>query len=113
MNAGIISNGAVAVVNLTMATGLTTTAIGIGNPEESSPTGEAILVFSTGGTVTGGAVAPGVASLACLPATLSSSGSSVCTVTLTQADPAGGATVGLTNTNTTLTVPRSSLRPLR
>src|ERR1700733_10158177 len=29
MNAGIISNGAVAVVNLTMAAGLTTTAIGV------------------------------------------------------------------------------------
>jgi len=106
-NAGIISNGSVAVVNLTMAAGLTTTAIGIGNSAESSPTGSGIVVLSTGGTVTGGAVLPTVSSLACLPATLSSNSSSTCTVTLTQAAPTGGALVTLTNTNTALTAPAS------
>ncbi len=52
MNAGIISNGTVAVVNLIMAAGLTTTPIAIGNNVASSPAGIAIPLSATGGTVT-------------------------------------------------------------
>jgi len=91
MNDTVISNGAVAVVNLVMAAGLTGTAIGIGGAA-SSPAGNGIVLFATGGTVTGGAVLPTVGSLSCLPATLNSSSASTCTVTLTQAAPFGGAT---------------------
>ena len=48
-----------------------------------------------------------VATLACNPTTLGPSSTSSCTVTLSQAAPAGGSTVALTNTNPTLTVPAS------
>jgi List-Bact-rpt repeat protein len=51
LNAGIISNGAVAVVNLIMAAGPTTTPIAIGNNVASSPAGIAIPFSATGGTV--------------------------------------------------------------
>jgi hypothetical protein len=106
LNAGVISNGAVAVVNLTMAVGLTATPIVIGNNVASSPAGTAVPLSATGGTVTGGAW-PTVTSLSCLPTTLNSSGNSTCTVTLNGAAPTGGASVTLTNTNSTLTVPAS------
>ena len=89
MNAGTISNGAVAVVSLTMAVGVATTAIGVSNTVASSAAGEGIPFSATGGTVTGGAW-PAVTSLSCVPATLSSSGSSTCAVTLTGAAPPGG-----------------------
>ena len=108
MNAGIISNGTVAVVNLTMAAGATTTAIGISNSAVSSPTGRALLLSATGGTVTGGsAVLPTVTSLSCLPATVNSSGNSTCTVTLSKTAPTGGTNVTLSDTSPNLTVPAS------
>src|ERR1700722_9143852 len=107
MNSAIISNGVVAVVNLTMASGLTSTSIGISQSAAASPAGNGIVLFTTGGIVTGGAsgapVLPTVASLSCQPATLNGSGTSTCTVALTGAAPAGGAVVSLTNTNATLT----------
>ena len=48
-----------------------------------------------------------VSSLACAPTSLGQNASSTCTVTLTQAAPTGGASVALTNSNATLTVPPS------
>ncbi len=48
-----------------------------------------------------------VSSLACNPATLGQNASSTCTVTLSQAAPAGGANVTLSNTNSALNVPAS------
>jgi hypothetical protein len=51
LNATTISNGIVAVVNLTIAANVTI-GIGIGNPVAASPTGEAILLSATGATVT-------------------------------------------------------------
>src|SRR5579872_1711196 len=79
-NAGIITNGTVAVVNLTMAAGLSTTAIGVTNSVASSPAGYAIVLSATDGTVTGGAALPTVASLSCAPNSLNSSTTSTCTV---------------------------------
>ena len=58
MNSSIISNGTVATVNLVMASGLTTTAIGMTNAVASSGLGNGILLAATGGVVTGGAVLP-------------------------------------------------------
>jgi hypothetical protein len=107
MNSAIISNGVVGVVNLTMAAGLTNTSIGISSSGASSPAGEGIVLFTTGGIVTGGSVLPTVASLSCLPATLQSSSSSTCTVKLTGAAPTAGAAVALTSTNAALSVPAS------
>jgi hypothetical protein len=76
MNAGAISNGSGTVRNPIMAAGPTTAATGMGNSVEPSPAGNGAAVFSTGGTVTGDAVLPTVASLSCLPATLNNSSSS-------------------------------------
>jgi hypothetical protein len=59
------------VANRAMAAGLTTAAIG--NSTESSPAGNAIALFATGGNLMGGAILPAVASVPCLPAILSSS----------------------------------------
>ncbi|HUI54257.1 MAG TPA: hypothetical protein VLY04_04760, partial [Bryobacteraceae bacterium] len=111
MNASIIPNGTLAVVNLTMAVGATSTPIGVTNTLGALPDGTAVSISATGGTVTGGALPIQVSTLACNPLSLGPSASSTCTVTLNQAAPAGGSTVTLTNTNTTLTVPASVTVP--
>jgi phage baseplate assembly protein gpV len=49
LNATTVSNGIVAVVNLTVTASVT---IDIGNPVAASPAGEAILLFATGAAVT-------------------------------------------------------------
>jgi hypothetical protein len=50
-----------------------------------------------------------VSSLTCSPATLGQNSSSICTVTLTQVAPAGGASVVLSSNAAALTVPASTL----
>ncbi len=51
---------------------------------------------------------PGIAALACSPTSLTSGGSSTCTVTLNGNAPSGGASVGLTSSNTSaVSVPAS------
>ncbi len=50
---------------------------------------------------------PQVSSLACTLTSLGANSYTTCTVTLSQATPAGGTSVTLSNTNTTLTVPPS------
>jgi uncharacterized repeat protein (TIGR02543 family) len=104
LNDGIVSNGIVAVVNATMAIGATITSIGVSSTVASSTSAEPVPLTALGGTVTGGAL-PAVSSLACVPATLSSSSSATCVVTLNGPAPSGGAAIALTNTNTALTVP--------
>src|SRR5580658_8541976 len=44
MNAGVISNGTVAVVNLTMAAGASTTAVGVASTLAASATGSAVTL---------------------------------------------------------------------
>src|SRR5262249_42868423 len=62
---------------------------------------------STTLNLTAGAAA--VSALSCNPGSLAPGGTGVCTVTLTKAPPAGGATVPLTNSNPPLTVPAAVL----
>src|ERR1017187_6495696 len=88
--AGIISTGTVAVMNLTMAVGVTTTSIPITSSFAALPQGYNTALTSTGGVVTGGAW-PSVSSLSCSPAILGSSSSSTCTVKLSGNASAGGA----------------------
>jgi trimeric autotransporter adhesin len=57
--------------------------------------------FKSGGTTSG------VSGVACNPVSLSPSAISTCTVTLTQAAPAGGSSVALTSNSISLTVPSS------
>jgi chitodextrinase len=104
MNAGIITNGTLAVVNLTIASGITTTAIGVSNTLGTSPSANAITVSPAGGVVTGGGL-PTVSSLACNPTSLGANASSSCTVTLSGAAPVGGALVSLGSNQLALTVP--------
>jgi len=99
-NALIISNVAVAVVN-PMAAGVTISAIGIGDNAQSSPPGNAIVLFATGETVIG-AVSPAAASRPCLQPTLNNT-----SATLAATGSAGlieaKAEVTLTGANPTLT----------
>src|SRR5579863_1673187 len=88
LNANIITNGPLAVVNLTMASGVASTAIGVSNALGASAAGSSITISATGGTVTAPIVPT---SVVCLPTTLASSAAANCTVTLTGAAPAGGA----------------------
>src|SRR5580700_1737293 len=104
MNANIISNGTLAVVNVTTASGVPTTAVGISNSMASSASGGAITISPAGGVVTGGSL-PVVSTLACNPASLGANATSVCMVTLSGGAPAGGAVVGLSSKQLALTVP--------
>jgi hypothetical protein len=83
LNATIISNGIVAVVNLTVTAGAT---IGISNPVAALPSGDSVVLFATGGAV---------AFQATIPTTVSvtpSSGSGLQqTFALQYADPLGAA----------------------
>ena len=111
MNANVIPNGVVANVNLTIAAGVTSIAIGVTGTLGASAQGTALAVSGIGGTVTGGASTGGgsaqVSALVCNPATLGPSASSSCTVTLNQAAPAGGSAVQLTSNSAALMVPPS------
>jgi len=66
-----------------------------------------MVAFRAASSGTGGS--PSLSSLACTPTTLSSGAASACTVTLTQAAPAGGTAVSLSSSNTAaLTVPAAA-----
>jgi galactose oxidase-like protein/Kelch motif protein len=84
----------------------------------SVATSQTVTVTATLGASATGAVtvtsssSPGVSSLACTPASLTSGASTTCTVALTQAAPAGGSTVTLlSNDPTALPVPASVIVP--
>jgi trimeric autotransporter adhesin len=64
LNANTISNGVVAVVNVSLAAGVGSTSIAVSNPVAGSTTGEGISVSGTGGTLT----APTLVSIAVTPA---------------------------------------------
>src|ERR1019366_4837799 len=103
LNANLIQNGAVAVVTVTLATGVASTTIGVANTLGATLDGHALSVSGTGGTVTAPALTT-LTGLSCTPATLSSGGTSSCTVTLSKT---GGGTVTLSSNTAALTVPGS------
>jgi len=108
MNANIISNGTLAVVNVTIASGVTSTSIALSNTMASSGSGSAITLSPTGGVVTGGgptALVP--TSLACLPTSLATSGTANCLLTLSGPAPVGGIAVAISSNNPLLTIPPS------
>jgi uncharacterized protein (TIGR03437 family) len=116
LNSTTIQNGAVAIVNLTIAAGVTHTSIGIGNAVAASSAGGSLALSATGGTVSGpGLSAPTLTSLSCNPTSLTSGTSATCTVNLSQAAPAGGTAVSLACSSallpgraSTITVPAGS-----
>src|ERR1039458_4930800 len=104
LNANLIQNGAVAVVTVTLATGVASTTIGVANTLGATLDGHALSVSGTGGTVTGPALTT-LAGLSCTPSTLGSGGTSTCTVTLSKT---GGGTVTLSSNTAALAVPGSA-----
>ncbi len=108
-NANIIANGVVAVVNVKISAGVSTTAIGLTNSLASSSVGDSMTVTQTGGTITGyvPTPVPALSALSCTPTTVFSGGTSNCTVTLSGAAATGGTSVALSDNSSLLTVPAS------
>src|ERR1019366_8554639 len=104
LNSSLIQNGVVAVVTVTLATGVASTTIGVANTLGATLDGHALSVSGTGGTVTVPALTT-LAGVSCTPSTLGSGGTSICTVTLTKT---GGGTVTLLSNTAALTVPGSA-----
>jgi uncharacterized protein (TIGR03437 family) len=115
INAAVIPNGTVAIVNLTMAAGATSASIGITKASAASAAGNAIAVSASGVTATRGitslTAARLVSSLACNPVSLASRAGSSCTVALSGAAPTGGAIVSLSSSNALLPVAASVTVP--
>ena len=107
MNANIIPNGAVAVVNITIGASVSSTAIGVTNSVGATGAGGSVAMSQTGGTITGyvSPPPPTLTALSCSPATVPSAGSSTCTVTISSTAPTGGTQVSLASNNAALTVP--------
>ena len=102
LNTNTIGSGVVAYLNVTVAPGATIASIQISNPIGVDSIGDALSVASAGG---GTISVPSLLPVTCSPATLSAGGTGTCTVTLTQAAPAGGSSVTLASNDTLLTVP--------
>ena len=108
LNTNTIADGVVATATFQIAANPSTTNIGIllTSVVASTQAGTSIQAVGGSGTITlPTAVKP--VSLSCSPATVNSPGTSICTVTLTAAAPAGGSTVALTSNNGSITVPGS------
>src|ERR1035441_2799088 len=106
MNASAIGSGVVAVVaaSLSPTSSATLDSLPMSNVMGSLPDGTYANMTGTGGTIS---VFPGVSTLQCTPATLTSGSASTCTVTLSMAAQSGGVVVALSDNNAALTVPAS------
>jgi uncharacterized protein (TIGR03437 family) len=108
INTNVISNGVVAIVNVTLSPSMTSsTTISVANPIAASPTGSDIPITGAGGVITvgsGGSIT--VTSLTCNPAGLVSLTASTCTVALNQAAPSN-TNVALSDNSSGLSVPAS------
>ena len=104
LNANVIQNGVVAVVTATLSPATSGTAISVTNALSASAAATAIPTTATGGTIAVGGTFS-LTSLICNPGTLASGASTTCTVTLSQAAPAGGSMVALSGNGLALTVP--------
>jgi len=112
LNTTSIANGVAANLNLTIAPGASSTAVGISNGIGALLAGDPIALSTAGGTVTGsalptGSAQPKVSGMSCAPSSLGDFTTSTCTVTLSAAAPQGGANVTITNGNALLTAPTS------
>ena len=108
LNSNVMQNGVAAVVNVTMASGVPSTTINVTNTLGATAAATSLLINGFGGIVT--AAAPPLTTLnamSCVPASLSTGGSSTCTAPLNAPAPAGGVVVYLSNNAAALTVPAS------
>ena len=107
MNAGLIGSGTVATATVVLGTAAGGSVVPISLAAVgASPAGNGTIIAGSGGTIT---VLTSVllSSLTCAPSTIGPNATSACTVTLTSAAPAGGASVALSSNNAALTVPAS------
>ena len=104
LNTNALGSGPVAYLNATVAPGTTIAPIQISNSIGVDSIGNGLPVMSA---VEGTIAVPSLLPVACSPTALSASALSTCTITLTQAAPAGGSNVTLAGNNTLLTVPAS------
>jgi uncharacterized protein (TIGR03437 family) len=111
LNANIISNGTLAVVSVTLASGVTSTSIGVSNALGALASGTGLAVAATSGIVTGASPATVLTSVACSPTSLNTSGTATCTVTLSGAAAAGGTAVAISSNDVLLAVPASVTVP--
>jgi hypothetical protein len=105
MSQTVMSNGAVAFIDLTMAAGASATSVGLIDSVGSLASGDAVMVLPTGGVVTGVGALVTLSALVCAPARLGPNASSTCSVTLNQAATAVGSFVALSDSNLALTAP--------
>ncbi len=108
MNGNSIGNGVVAVVTVTLsASSSSTVPISILNPVGAVADGSATAVSGIGSAISVQNSLPVVSQVQCSPASLTSGTSSVCTVTLSKAAPAGGAMIAISDNSAALAVPAS------
>ena len=108
LNSGAIGSGVVAVLTATVsASAGGTVSIPIGNLMGANPDGTFEAVSGTGATIAISPTVPSISGLQCSPTSLVSDATSICTVTLSQAAPAGGSAVALSSSSTALPVPAS------
>jgi len=101
MNAAIVANGPVAVVNLTIAPGVTSTSIGLTNVVAVSPAGNALTALGAGGVVSAfGNQAPTITSLA---PTSTTAGGAAFTLTVNGAGFVGSSAVNWNGSGRTTT----------
>jgi len=108
-NAGIIANGVVASVTLTLVSGLTNTSTSLSQTLAADGGGGSLLLAAAGGSGGGGGggSGPPVSSLSCSPSTIAPGSLTTCTVTLTTAAPSGGAVVVLGSSSDYISIPSS------
>lgn len=108
MNSTAIGSGVVAVVTATTSASSSATldSLSLTNAFGALRDGTNANITGSGGTITVASSAI-VSGLQCTPSSLTSAASSTCTVSLSQAAPAGGAAVAVSDNNTSLTVPAS------
>ncbi|MBZ5586037.1 MAG: hypothetical protein LAQ30_28375, partial [Acidobacteriia bacterium] len=105
MNTTPMQNGVVAVVSVTIASGIAGAPISVTNALGVSPGGNSTPVNGAGGSITPLPPSPiTVSGLTCNPNSLGSGANSTCTVTVSRT---GGATVTLSDNAALLTTPAS------
>lgn len=113
-NSSLIANGPVATAQFTVAstTSVTSSSIQLLESTASSNTGSVIGVSATGATI-GISRSTALSALSCSPTSVSATGLSTCTVTLTSAAPSTGfpVTMGYSASGVTLTMPTSLTVP--
>jgi trimeric autotransporter adhesin len=106
LNGTLLQNGVVAVVTATIVSKVAYTIIAVTNTLGAGAMGNSLPINGVAGIVTAAAAPPATLSgLNCVPASLSTGGSSTCTVSLAAPAPVGGVVVSLSDNTAALTVP--------